>query len=62
MKIQFISLFIFCLLVCTTAYSQDDEYKAVCDQMPEPVGGYEAIYKTMSYPEMARKAGRQGKV
>jgi len=62
MKILNKTLFIFCLLFCATAYSQEDAYKAVCDQMPEPVGGYEAIYKSMSYPEMAKKAGIQGKV
>jgi protein TonB len=30
--------------------------------MPIPVGGYPEIYKNISYPEAAQKAGIQGKV
>lgn len=32
------------------------------DQPPEPVGGFEAIQKRLVYPEIARKAGVEGRV
>jgi protein TonB len=41
---------------------QNDEYLAFAEQMPEPVGGLEGIYKLIKYPELAVKAGVQGKV
>ncbi|MBK8945081.1 MAG: energy transducer TonB [Ignavibacteriae bacterium] len=41
---------------------QNDEYLAFAEQMPEPVGGLEGIYKLIKYPELATKAGVQGKV
>ncbi|MFZ1291758.1 MAG: energy transducer TonB [Melioribacteraceae bacterium] len=41
---------------------QNDEYLAFAEQMPEPVGGLEGIYKLIKYPELAAKAGVQGKV
>jgi protein TonB len=41
---------------------QEDPYKPFTDVMPEPVGGLETIYKTISYPELAKKSGVQGKV
>ena len=40
----------------------DDAYAAVAESMPEPVGGLPQIYKKISYPVMAVKAGVQGKV
>lgn len=40
----------------------DDAYAAVAETMPEPVGGLPQIYKKISYPVMAVKAGVQGKV
>ena len=39
-----------------------DEYLAFAQVMPIPVGGYPEIYKNISYPEAAQKAGIQGKV
>ncbi|MBK7104385.1 MAG: energy transducer TonB [Ignavibacteriae bacterium] len=41
---------------------QNDEYLAFAEQMPEPVGGLESVYKLIKYPELAQKAGVQGKV
>ena len=41
---------------------QANEYLAFCDEMPEPVGGLPAIYKLISYPEVAKRAGVEGKV
>lgn len=41
---------------------QNEEYLAFAEQMPEPVGGLEGIYKTIKYPELAIKSGVQGKV
>lgn len=32
------------------------------DKMPEPIGGMEAIQKKITYPEIAKRAGIQGKV
>jgi len=32
------------------------------DEKPEPIGGYAAIHKNLVYPEIARKAGVEGKV
>jgi len=41
---------------------QGAEYLAFTDQMPEPIGGLPAIYKLIEYPEMAKRAGVEGKV
>lgn len=41
---------------------QEDPYLAFADEMPVPVGGLEDIYKKISYPEVAKKAGLEGKV
>ena len=41
---------------------QSTEYLAFADQMPEPVGGLPSIYKLITYPELAKNAGVQGKV
>lgn len=32
------------------------------DEPPEPIGGYDAIQKKLKYPEIARKAGVEGRV
>lgn len=40
----------------------DEEYLAFAEVMPEPVGGIESIYKKISYPEVAKRAGLEGKV
>ena len=42
--------------------NQGVEYLAFCDEMPAPVGGLPAIYKLIEYPEMAKRAGVEGKV
>lgn len=42
--------------------NQGTEYLAFCEQMPEPIGGLPAIYKQIEYPEIAKKAGVEGKV
>ena len=41
---------------------EGDEKFVECDIAPVPVGGYEAITKHLKYPELARKAGIQGRV
>jgi len=41
---------------------QGVEYLAFAEEMPEPIGGLPAIYKLIKYPEVAKKAGVQGKV
>lgn len=43
---------------------EDDEPEIfmVVEDMPEPVGGMEAIYDALEYPEMARRAGIEGLV
>jgi protein TonB len=41
---------------------QSTEYLAFADQMPEPIGGLPSIYKLISYPELAKSAGVEGKV
>lgn len=44
---------------------QDDEeedFFMVVEQMPEPIGGIAAVQKLVKYPEMARRAGIEGRV
>jgi periplasmic protein TonB len=40
----------------------EDPYAAFAEVMPEPVGGMSSIVKKITYPEMARKNGIEGKV
>ena len=40
----------------------DDETFIVVEQMPEPIGGMKAIYDKVVYPDIARKAGIEGRV
>ncbi len=42
--------------------NEGEEYLAFAEKMPEPVGGLPAIYKLIKYPEIAKKAGIEGKV
>jgi len=42
--------------------NQDGQYLAFAEVMPEPIGGIGAIIKTISYPEMAKRSGIEGKV
>ena len=39
-----------------------DDYLAVVDKMPEPVGGIKALYSKLKYPEAAKSSQVQGKV
>lgn len=41
---------------------QEDPYKPFAEVMPEPVGGIEGIYKKITYPDIAKKSGIEGKV
>lgn len=48
-----------------TTYAQAsdaDPYLAFAEKMPEVEGGLNNLYKTIRYPEIARKAGISGKV
>ena len=42
--------------------SQEGDYSEVVEEMPELIGGLEAIQKKISYPEDARKKGIEGRV
>jgi protein TonB len=63
--------FAFLAVLCLTAlitmvspvktFAQDD-YAAVCETPPAPVGGDAAIYKNIDYPDMAKSAKLEGKV
>lgn len=50
------------ILFSALNFSQDDGYAPFADEMPAPVGGYEAVYKKIVYPEIARRVGVNGKV
>lgn len=40
----------------------EDQYFVVVEEMPQVVGGIEAIWRNVVYPEIARRAGVQGRV
>lgn len=42
--------------------NEGEDYLAFAEEMPSPQGGLPAIYKRIVYPEIAQKAGVQGKV
>lgn len=44
------------------AESQEGDYYEVVEQMPELIGGLESLQDNISYPELAKKAGVQGRV
>jgi len=44
------------------AEEEEPEIFIVVERMPEPNGGMEAIYRRLKYPEIARKAGIEGRV
>lgn len=46
----------------TSLKDNQDPYLPFAEVMPEPVGGLEAIYKKIVYPEAAKKTGLEGKV
>ncbi|MBU0472755.1 MAG: energy transducer TonB [Bacteroidetes bacterium] len=60
------ALSIFMLVAFASSISsgtnQDGQFLAFAEVMPEPVGGISAIIKTISYPEMAKRNGIEGKV
>jgi len=63
-NIVFITIF-FALLLSLSAKENIYEgaaYLPFAEEMPSPVGGLPAIYKNVKYPEIAQKAGIQGKV
>jgi TonB family C-terminal domain len=68
--IFYVSLFtaVFGLLTLNNTFAAlnapapEDPYSAFAEVMPEPVGGMAAVVKKISYPEMARKNGIEGKV
>ena len=69
MKIRNLSITIltisFSLLISLSAMqavSEGEAYLPFAEEMPSPVGGLAAIYKNVKYPEIAQKAGIQGKV
>jgi protein TonB len=41
---------------------EDIQYFEVVEEMPEPIGGIEAIQRKIVYPEIAKRAGVEGKV
>ena len=44
------------------AEEEEPEIFIVVERMPEPRGGMDAIYRRVKYPEIARKAGIEGRV
>ena len=69
MKIRNLSITIltisFSLLISLSAMqavSEGEAYLPFAEEMPSPVGGLAGIYKNVKYPEIAQKAGIQGKV
>ena len=51
------------LFLCSTfLIAGGNEYLAFAEKMPEPVGGLSAIYQNITYPEIAKRAGVEGKV
>lgn len=42
--------------------SDDEDYFVVVEEMPELIGGLAAIQRNIQYPEMARRAGIEGRV
>lgn len=43
-------------------HSAEEEYFVAVEDMPEPIGGMEAIHANVIYPEIAKRAGVQGRV
>jgi protein TonB len=53
---------LFVLLFAGIVLAQDDAYLSFAEVMPTPIGGIEAIYKNIVYPDLAKKANLRGKV
>ena len=66
MKKLSIFMFLFLLIsqpfTATPMVGGDEEYLAVAEEMPAPVGGLAAIMKKITYPEIAKRQQIQGKV
>jgi TonB family protein len=43
-------------------FGSKDEYLIAADEMPEIIGGFFSIQKNIKYPELAKRAGIEGKV
>lgn len=43
-------------------FNGEEVYFVVVDKQPEPIGGLETIQKNVTYPEIAKRAGIQGRV
>jgi TonB family protein len=43
-------------------FNPNDKYFVAVDEMPEPIGGIAAIQRNIKYPEIAKRAGIEGKV
>ena len=61
------SILLFSLVFITFSTSnagpaQQDPYLAFAEQMPEIVGGLAGLYKSISYPDIAKRTGVEGKV
>lgn len=57
-----IFLFSTILIQAQSSDNSDDGYLAFAEVMPEPVGGMAELIKQVKYPEIAKKAGLEGKV
>lgn len=60
----FFSLFVFISIIFVekNIIAQDNIYVLVADEMPKPVGGLKALYQHIEFPQVAKKAGVNGKV
>lgn len=45
-----------------TFIAGEEQYSITAEKMPAPIGGYEAVIKKVVYPEVAQRAGVEGKV
>ncbi|HMN25589.1 MAG TPA: energy transducer TonB [Ignavibacteriaceae bacterium] len=64
----YLSLFL-CLIISSNLFPQEkkpnlqgEEYHIKLDEMPDPIGGIEAIQSKVIYPKEAKEQGVQGKV
>lgn len=46
----------------STLLPNEEDYKIAVDQTPTPIGGYENVFKKVTYPDMAIKTQTSGKV
>ena len=68
-KTAFVNLFLFALLFLPVNKMDskniipgEEEYLLAIEKTPVPIGGFEAIMKKISYPDMAQRARTEGKV